>query len=183
MTGMKAEALHGLPVVSIADGTVVGHVDTVFFEPRERRIALLEISAAGQRARIPFATVHHIGADAVTIPDSTVVHWLNPTSIPAEQAGLLRLEAVAKLRVLDEGGTFLGTVSSVEVDPEDGRISAVQSHHGGVLGLGGTTHTIVGEQLRSASADLLVVAVADEPTPDRPPRATDAGGGERRLTP
>ncbi len=168
---MKAEALQGLPVVSIADSTVVGHVDALFFEPQQRRLAVLELSAAGQRARIPVAAVHHIGADAVTIPVAAAVQWLNPLSIPPAQAGLLSLGELTKLKVLDEAGTFLGSVKSVEIDPEDGRISQVQAHHGGVLGIGGTTHTIAGAQIRSASADLMVVAAADAPPPAPPDTA------------
>ena len=178
---MKAEALHGLPVVSIADGAVVGHVDALYFEPRERRVAVLELVAAGQRARVPFAAVHHVGADAVTIPDIAIVQWLNPTSIGAERAGLLRLEELAKLRVLDEAGTFLGTVSGVEVDPETGDISEVRAHQGGVLGIGGTTHTIPGEQIRSASAELLVVAVREAAAPDHPPPGADEGEAAQRA--
>ena len=172
---MKAEALQGLPVVSIADSTVVGHVDALFFEPQQRRLAVLELVAAGQRARIPVAAVHHIGPDAVTIPAIAVVQWLNPTSIPPEQAGLLGLGELTKLRVLDEAGTFLGSIKSVEVDPGDGRISQVHVHQGGVLGLGGTTHTIAGEQVRSASRELMVVALPEEPAPDPSPGGGVAG--------
>ena len=180
---MKAEALHGLPVVSIADGAVVGHLDALYFEPRERRVAVLELVAAGQRARIPFAAVHQVGADAVTIPDVAVVQWLNPTSLPAQQAGLLRLEELVKLRVLDEAGTFLGTVSGLDIDPADGRISEVRAHQGGVLGLGGTTHTIPGEQIRSASHELLVVAVPADPSPDVPAPPAGEGQADHRAGP
>ena len=170
---MKAETLHGLPVVSIADGTVVGHVDALYFEPPQRRLALLELTAAGQRARIPFATVHHIGSDAVTIPAIAAVEWLNPTSIPPEQAGLLSLSELVKLPVVDEAGTALGKVTGVAIDPEDGSISEVRVHQGGVLGIGGTTHTIAGAKIRSASAELMVVAAADAPPPPAPDTARE----------
>jgi len=177
---MNVEALLGLAVVSIDESTVVGHVDALFFEPRQRRLALLEIVAAGQRARIPVAAVHHLGTDAVTVPAAGVVQWLNPTSIPAEQAGLLRLEELVKLTVVDEAGTVLGKVSSIALDPEDGTISEVRVHQGGVLGLGGTTHTISGEQIRSASAELMVVAAQAPPAPERPaPEAVEGEAGAR----
>lgn len=175
---MKVEVLQGLPVVSIADGTVVGHVDALYFEPQQRRLGVLELTAAGQRARIPFAAVHHIGPDAVTIPAVAAVQWLNPTSIPPAQAGLLSLGELMKLRVLDEAGTFLGSIRSVEIDPEDGRISQVQAHHGGVLGIGGTTHTIAGEQIRSASSELMVVALPEKPAPDQ---SSGAGAEEHEV--
>ena len=187
---MKAETLHGLPVVSIADGTVVGHVEALYFDPRQRRLALLELTAAGQRARIPFATVHHVGSDAVTIPAVTVVEWLNPTSISPEQVGLLALGELVKLPVVDETGTALGKVTGVAIDPDDGSISEVRVHQGGVLGIGGTTHTLAGAKIRSASADLMVVATEEAPPPAAPDTAREeaagprvepeASGGERR---
>lgn len=177
---MNAEALHGLPVVSIDDGAVVGHIDALFFEPQQRRLAVLELIAAGQRARIPFTAVHHIGSDAVTIPAVGVVQWLNPMSIAPEQVGLFSLGELMKLKVLDEAGTFLGSIRSVAIDPEDGRISQVQAHHGGVLGIGGTTHTIAGEQMHSASTELLVVTLPKESTPDEPSGMGDDPGHEVR---
>ena len=124
---MNAETLKGRAVVSIADSTIVGHVDDLLFDPQHPRLAALHLAAAGQAAVVPFATVHRIGPDAVTIPSADVVHWATPTS---SLAGLLRLGELVKLKVVDEAGTFLGTVKSVALDPEDGAISEVQAHQG-----------------------------------------------------
>jgi hypothetical protein len=123
-------------VVSIDESTVVGHVDALFFGRGSAP------GAAGDRrrrprARIPVAAAHHLGTDAVTVP-RLCRQWLNPTSIPAGSRPAPPDELL--LTAVDEAGTVL----AVSNRARPGTAPSAVRVHWGVLGIGGTTHTISG---------------------------------------
>jgi sporulation protein YlmC with PRC-barrel domain len=73
---------------------------------------------------------------------------------------LLDFEDLRKLTVVDEAGTLVEVVRNLEIEPQNGRITQVATHTGGVLGLGGTTRTIAAQDIRSIGADVMMVAVS-----------------------
>ena len=156
---MKAKAIKNLAVVSIDDGVKLGYVDDVIVDSRRLRVAALHIKADGRRGLIPFDQIRTIGRDAVTVPHD-VTRWGDDPGA----AGMSGLDALHKLKVVDEGGTFLGTVQELEVAPEDGRVTELQIAKGGVLGIGGETHRLAADQVTSVGDEVLVVAVHDHAT-------------------
>jgi sporulation protein YlmC with PRC-barrel domain len=158
---MNAGRISGMAVISIASGARLGRVEDLAFDPQQLRVAALRVSADGQHALIPFAHVHTIGSDAVTVPSDDVTQWGTPEGSLTTLPGLGDLR---KLKVVDEAGTLLGTVRDVEIDPQDGRITQVATHAGGVLGIGGTTRTIAVQEIRSVGADVMMVAVSGTPS-------------------
>ena len=151
---MKASAIKGMSVVSIADGTKLGSIDDVVFDTGQLRVAALQVSADRQHALIPFDRVRSIGSDAVMVPSADVPQWAGP---PNPAAGQCRLDELGKMKVVNEGGTLLGTVSGVEIEPQDGQVTELQVHKGGVLGIGGTSHTIAAKDVISSSGDVITV--------------------------
>lgn len=151
---MKAKDLKGIAVVSLADAAKLGRVEDLLFDTTQLQVAALELSESGQRAMIPFAEVRAIGRDAVTIASSQVTQT---ASAGNPLTGLHRLEQFTKLKVVDEAGTLLGTISDFEFDPRTGQLSQLEVHRGGVLGLGGTTFHIPRQAIRSVGADMIVV--------------------------
>ena len=150
---MQASAFNGLAVVSIAGGVKLGTIIEVLFDLTTFRLAALLITSGDrQQFVVPFSAIHTIGPDAVMVPsDQSTQRYAAPFD------GLARLDDVVKLKVVDEAGSVLGTVSGIEVDPETREITAVQVHQGGMLGLGGTTTTIPAASIRGVD-QLMVVA-------------------------
>jgi sporulation protein YlmC with PRC-barrel domain len=151
---MHADTIKGLGVVSIESGAKLGSVDDLLFDSRGLRLAALHISADGQQGVIPYEQVRAIGENAVTISADSAVLWASSGS---ELASLPTLAAFKKLKVVDEAGTLLGTVQHVEVRPEDGRISELTVHKGGILGLGGETTIIPAGEITSVGDEVIVV--------------------------
>ena len=157
---MKARDLKGMAVVSLDPAAKLGYVDELFFDMTQLRLIALDTSENGERAVIPFTEVHAIGRDAVTVCGSRTTRGANLadplTSYP-------HLEALSKLKVVDEAGTFLGTVTDLEFDPQDGRITQVSTHQGGVLGIGGTSLEIPAETILSLGDEVMTVTDANKP--------------------
>src|SRR5437762_2989930 len=109
---MKLDDFKTLAVVSIDDGAKLGYVDDLLFDTKELRVAALRVKQDGVHALVPLADVRSIGSDAVTVQSRAVAR-----SVAAENqlASLPDLEQLKKLKVVDEAGTYLGTVREVEI--------------------------------------------------------------------
>lgn len=160
---MKADALTGMAVLSIASGARLGRVEDIAFDTSTGRLAALRVEADGQHALIPYTSIHAVGKDAITVPSDDVAQWTKPEGALASMPGL---DAFKKMKVVDEAGTYLGMVKQVEIDPASGQITHVSTHEGGVLGLGGTTRTISAAEIRSVGNDVVLVS----PTATAPPK-------------
>lgn len=151
---MKVDTLKGMAVVSISDGAKLGRIDDLLFDMRPPHVAAFRISGDGQHALIPFDQVRSIGSGAVTVPGREVVRWARAHS---DVNNLPNLRDLSKLKVVDEAGAFLGTAKDVEIDPQNGCITRLQVHRGGVLGIGGETQTIAAGDIVSIGAEVMVV--------------------------
>lgn len=158
--GMKVDSLKKMAVVSISDGAKLGYIDDVLFDTRQLRVSALHIVAGGQQGVVPFRAVHSLGGDAVTVSSSDVAQW---GAAGSAMAAMPRLADVEKLKVVDETGSLLGTISDLEIDPTDGRITQIRVHKGGVLGIGGTNALIAPEDIRSVGDEVMVVATSAQP--------------------
>ena len=64
---MKASALKDRAVVSMTDGVQIGRVEEILFDTAALQVGALVLKTTGGRSILPFASVHRLGADAVTV--------------------------------------------------------------------------------------------------------------------
>jgi sporulation protein YlmC with PRC-barrel domain len=114
---MKADELSGKAVVSISDGAKLGRIDDVLLDTDELRVAAFHLKAAGTDAIVPFEQVQRVGTDAVTVPTRAAAQRPGSAS---DNESLAHLKDMTRLKVVDEDGTFLGTVQQLDVDPGAG---------------------------------------------------------------
>jgi len=95
------------------------------------------------------------GADAVTVESSQVIQSASKVEATNNLSGS---DAMMKLKVVDEAGTYLGTISAIEIDGERGTITQLSASKGGMLGIGGSTATIDAGMIRSVGPELVMVA-------------------------
>ncbi len=153
---MNTDAFKHFPVLSIETGAKLGVVDDLLFDTSPLRVAALRVKQVGQQIVVPWSAVRTVGADAIMVPDDAAAHT------PSSEASLTALRdsaAMRALKVVDEGGSYVGTVKAIEVDPASGTVTAVEAHTGGVLGMGGTTTTIAAEEIRSIGDEVLLTTV------------------------
>jgi len=148
---MDANMLKGRAIVSLTEGIKVGTVAQPLFDLQLLQLVALEITGEGGVSFIPFDQVQNIGPDVITVASHRVIEG-------GMSATLIELDQVMKLKVIDQAGTFLGTIAHVEIDPASGRVGRVAAHKGGVLGVGGTTAPIDPATILSIGPDLMTLA-------------------------
>jgi sporulation protein YlmC with PRC-barrel domain len=168
---MDAAKLRTMAIVSVTEGSKLGYVDDVLFDAPALRVAALRARGDGQEFVVPFDRVRSVGADAVTVESSAVAQLANPGGAVS---GLVGLERIKQLKVVDDAGTLLGTIQQIVIDPPSGRVTSLRVHRGGVLGLGGTTTTIDVRAIHSVGGEIMTVASgatgADAPGASAPSR-------------
>ncbi len=158
---MDANKLKGMTVVSVAEAARLGAITDVVFDPDPLRVAALQVRGEGTDFVIPFDQVRNLGADAVTVDSSQVTQM---ASAGGAFDGLPRLSKLLTLKVVDDAGTLIGTLQTIEIDAATGRVQRLVAHRKGVLGVGGASMTVAVEAVRSVGTDILTVA-ADDSTP------------------
>jgi sporulation protein YlmC with PRC-barrel domain len=154
---MEAKRLNGLAVVSLQEGAKLGQVEQPLFDLATRQLGALQVQGAAGTFVIPFAQLEHIGSDAVTVASSQVTQ----TPSTGSALGDLRsLQDLGKLKIVDQAGTFLGTLSDLDVDPDTGQITRLTAHTGGMLGMGGTTTVLEADMILTVGPEMLTVATA-----------------------
>ena len=151
---MKASRLKDKPVVSMADGAQVGTVKELLFDTADLRLTALLLRATSGESTLPFGSIGSIGSDAVMIERAA------DTAGAQGQAALdttRGLDDLMSLSAVNVAGTLLGKVSELEIDEQDGRLTKLEVHRGGVLGIGGTTVTILPSAIRSIGPKLITV--------------------------
>ncbi len=152
---MDANRLKGMAVVSVAEAARLGAITDVAFNADPLRVAALQLRSEGTDFVIPFDQVRNLGADAVTVDSSQVTQM---SSSGGTFDGLPRLSQLLKLKVVDDAGTFIGTIQSIEFDSASGLVQGIVAHRGGVMGVGGANTTIVADAIRSVGTEVLTVA-------------------------
>jgi sporulation protein YlmC with PRC-barrel domain len=140
---MDAHTLKGMAIVSLAEGTKLGYVEQPLLDLTARKVVALQVKGESGTFIVRFDEVASVGADAITV---------------ASMADEMRdLDEIEKLKVVDHAGTFLGTLSHVEIDPASGQITQLTAHEGGILGMGGTTTPIDARAIVSVGPELVTV--------------------------
>jgi len=168
-SGMNVDAFKQLPIVSIGTGAKLGYVEDLLFDTVPLRVAALRVKAEGQEILVPWSVIRTVGPDAIMVPDDAAAHT---TSAESSLSSLPDSAAMRRLKVVDEGGTFVGTVKELDVDPGSGAVTQLEAHTGGVLGIGGSTTTITAADIRSIGDEVLLFTA--------PAAAPDAGDTQVR---
>jgi len=159
---MDANTLKGLAVVSLQEGTKLGRVEQALFDLVGRQLRAVEVRGEAGTFVVPFEQIEHVGSDAITVVSSQVTQ----TPAGGSPAGtLLGLHALGKLKVVDDTGTFLGTIGAIEFDAADGRVTQLSAHKGGILGKGGTTTPIAASAILMVGAELVTVSTVADAMP------------------
>jgi sporulation protein YlmC with PRC-barrel domain len=153
---MDAERLLGMAIVSISEASRLGAVTDLLFQTAPLRVAALRASSEGTDFVIPFESVRSLGTDAVTVESSQVTQIAGAESTLGSLAGF---ESLRKLKVVDEAGTFIGTVHGARLDPATGSVLELVTRKGGVLGVGRNETTIPAEAIRSVGVDVLTISM------------------------
>lgn len=119
---MRATELMEHPVMDLATATTIGRIDDIAVDPVTKQVVGLHLAKTPGRATwLGWERLTAVGADAVTVPDSTVL-----TEPPAEAtAGRLRAGKVLGGRVLTDEGYELADLADVEIDVEAALVRAL----------------------------------------------------------
>lgn len=151
---MDANTLKNMAIVSLAEGTKLGRVEQPLLDLTARRVTALRVKGDDGVFILPFDRIANVGADAITVDSSAATQT---PSTGGEANGLVTLDELGKLKVVDQAGTFLGTVSNLEIDATTGAITELAAHKGGMLGMGGTTTPIDARAIVSVGPELMTV--------------------------
>ena len=122
----------------------------------------------------PFAALRSLGADAVTVESAAATQ---AAADPAGVGNLMRsLADLIGLKVLNGEGAYLGDVRDVTIEPASGALTELESHSGGLLGLGGTGVTIPASAIRGIGPELVTVDMPAAPGEES--RTSGAAPGE-----
>ncbi len=150
---MDANTLKGRAVVSLIEGIKLGTVAQPLFDFQLTHLVALTMDGDEGTTFLPFGLVRGIGADAVTVASHEVVQ-------DGATGPLIELEQVLHLKVVDEGGTFVGAIAHMEIDPESGAVMRIATHKGGLLGVGGTTIPIDPATILGIGPEMLTLDAA-----------------------
>jgi sporulation protein YlmC with PRC-barrel domain len=154
---MKVEDFKKLAVVSIDSGAKLGYVDDLLFDTENLAVAGFHVKGDGHQSLLPISEVRSIGADAITVQSDAA---MRASSAESALAAMPDIDRMRKLKVVDEAGNYIGRVKDVDIEVKAGKIIEVETHEGGVLGIGGTTVTIAAADIRSIGDEVMVVAQA-----------------------
>jgi sporulation protein YlmC with PRC-barrel domain len=154
---VDASRLKGMSVVSVSEATRLGVVRDVVMDRDPMRAAGFDVRFDGTDFVIPFAEVRSLGTDALTVDSSGATQM---RSAGDEFGKLPRLTDMLKLKIVDDAGTLLGTLATVELDPATGLVVRLVAHQGGMLGMGGKDLSINVAAVRTVGTDIITVTHA-----------------------
>lgn len=115
----KSSQLISMPVVSLEEGKQVGVVKSLVIHPINKSLAAFILEQKGwfkEERIIPYAKIHGIGNDAVTIESSSSVQ--KPTNLPEILQFIKEDFKVSGSKVMTENGSLLGYVDDFWLDTE-----------------------------------------------------------------
>jgi sporulation protein YlmC with PRC-barrel domain len=156
---VDVDKLRGIAIVSVSEGAKLGTVSGALFDPASLRLTALDVKGGAGRFIIPLGQIKAFGADAVTVESSSVTQVQGESGASTE----VSLDTLRKRKVVDEEGTLLGTLHSLDIESVSGDVESIVVHKGGILGLGGESHTIPAAAIKSIGTDLITVTSISAP--------------------
>ena len=151
---MDVRTLQGKAVVSLDDAERLGQVSEVLFATDTLRIAGFRVADQGGDYVLPFEGISSVGPDAITVENQDMVR--RPASVGSVDH-LPGLAQLMNLKVVDESGTYHGTVSAVDADTTTGVVTSLDLEKGGLMGLGKERQRIDPSEVRSVGHDVLTI--------------------------
>lgn len=179
---MTPKLTRGTPVISLAEGTTLGVVDRVYFDPERLAVVGFTIRqhggllGGGPTGVIDIADVRAFGPDAVTIDDVGAVR--SELAVAAVAASLIEMEALLGRAIVTAGGRRLGRIAEVIFDEDSHQLLTfvVEMDDGGQRRIAAADVATVGE-------DLVVVAEpASRVVTLRPSRTRSASSDEAGVS-
>ena len=154
---MTTRLVKGTPVISLADGSTLGTIDHVYFDPE--RLAVVGFTfhkgglfGGGTSGLVEITDVHAFGPDAVTISDISVVQ--NDLAVESRRGDLLDLEDLLKRPVMTDSGTRLGHVAAIQFGDASHRLTAID-----VVATGSDEHgRIAAGEIQAIGDEMIIVA-------------------------
>lgn len=156
----SGKQLIGMPIISLSDGSEVGQVHDVIYNPSEGRLIAVTSSVGGgifgggRTLLLRTEDVYSLGEDAITVKDGNVIREVDRAAKEfGDEAGV----AVLGKRLMTDDGSFLGKIDDVLIDRESRRITAYEVS-GGIWHdlMKGQTDVPV-EHITSIGADVVIV--------------------------
>jgi uncharacterized protein YrrD len=165
---MDVKSLKGIAVVSIKQGEKVGTVDDVLFDMENRRVIAFKLIKPGflrsGGIAITMEDVESIGKDAVMIQHRDRIRDLKNERDLQARPGYSDLSA---LRVVTQDGTYVGNLSTVQVDPQTGKLTQIEITGGGLIDRLRRNQVVEMDEVVSLGTDVVVI-------PDKYAPATEA---------
>jgi uncharacterized protein YrrD len=120
---IKASELKGRAVVSLTQAEKIGTVASVILDPAASRVAGLTVRTGilGGPKLLRASDIRSLGADAVTIHDSSLLH--DGSGEAPELKDLPTLDDMVEMKIISESGQLLGTLGNIEIDPDQYQIT------------------------------------------------------------
>lgn len=144
-------------MVSQDEGAKLGKVSATLFDPATLQLRAFQVKGDGQTFIVPLDQVETIGTDALMVRSSEATQTAAKDGAFGD---LVEFDTLKQLKVVAAAGTFVGTISDLELDPATGRAHRLVIHKGGMLGLGGETTTIAAAASSSVGAAVITIAAA-----------------------
>lgn len=165
MAPVKSSQIKGLPVMSIAEGTVFGKIADVYVDVDSRMLLGFVIDgvsgSSSESTYLDPADIRSVGADAVMVDNLSA---MGGETVRAQVGALVPMDALLKRDVMTEGGVKLGAVANVEFDPASFAFTDIEVSPGHFK-----TNTTIGiAQVTSIGPEVVIVSdtVVAEATPD-----------------
>jgi|GEM_PF-1112225 len=154
----KSKALLSLPVVSLEEGHRVGFVRHLVINPQTLEIVALVVGERGLfkgQKIVPFSKVATIGDDAITVDRSNNAE--RPANLPQIVKFIKDGVNLLGTMVVGENGRELGHVVEFMVDPETGKIAALELSGKYIEGLFKGKVEIPVSEVRTIGRDAIIV--------------------------
>lgn len=156
----STQEMSGLRIISISDGTQVGHIKDVVLNPKGGTLDFIMIDQPSDYLGakvIAFSDITGLGEFALTIPDTNVIQDVAQNL--AVQELLKQNIHVIGTKVLTKSGKLSGEVQEILIDEESGKIAVCQ-----VALSNGEGYDIDASQVITYGKELLIVE-AETTTP------------------
>jgi len=131
---VNSKQLKGLAVISIADGEKLGQIDRVLVDPAAARVVGFSIRHSGgglisipvgveEEQVVDVDDVHALGRDAITLRDKGA---LRGDQTRARLDSLIDVDQLTHLKVVTEGGTYVGDPVSTEIDETSYKLKEIE---------------------------------------------------------
>ncbi|MGV3724486.1 MAG: PRC-barrel domain-containing protein [Actinomycetota bacterium] len=153
---MRIHELVGMPVMALDTGSRLGIIKGVELQMSEARVYYVRVDRPGRKddGIIPWAALHAVGQDAVTVSGADAVF----DAIPAADRDNLTPH-LSDRPVMTQNGTRLGHLDDYDLDPATGRIESFHVAPQGMLNrLTGRGCTFPRSVLVTIGGDAIIVS-------------------------